>query len=128
MENNASLSSDALAQSGINGFDPGMENANALIEHDGLQVAESGWHNENTTILPLLGSLEREDFWALLRRFKKQVFHVKRVEERPLSGLDMNTTEEDITSEKLQAQAERLYMVVIVRLFALIRYDVTCAR
>lgn len=48
-----------------------------------------------------------------------QVFHVKKIEERPLSNLDMNiAADEDITSDKLRAHADRLYIVVVVALVA----------
>jgi hypothetical protein len=95
------------------------------FEHDPsndteVEVKNIGWNKEPSEVpAPVVGGLRNEELWTLVRRFDKQVFHVKRIEERPLADLDMNIAdEEEFSPEKLRAQLERLYMVVLVSLFS----------
>lgn len=92
----------------------------AQFEHDDVEVKNLGWNEQARNVpVPVVGGLTNEDLWTLVRRFDKQVFHVKKIEERPLADLDMNIADdEEFSPEKLRAQLERLYMVVLVALFS----------
>ena len=113
--------SHVLAQEELATLEPDdcrTHGANALIEDDDVGTGNEDRRSEETSSGHVyVGSLEVEDYWILIRRFNKQVFHVKKTKTRPRGDLDMHiAADEDITSEKLQAHAERLYMVVITRL------------
>lgn len=88
------------------------------MDHDHTEVKNLGWNDEGIP-KPLVGGIENEELWTLMRRFNKQVFHVKSIEEPPLANLDMNIADgEEFSPEKLRAQLERMYMVVLVSLLS----------
>jgi hypothetical protein len=91
---------------------------------DGVEVRNLGWNKRADDVpRPVVGGLRNEELWTLVRRFDKQVFHVKAIDERPLADLDMNIADdEEFSPEKLRAQLERLYMVVLVNLFAFYKH------
>lgn len=67
----------------------------------------------------LVGGLDNDDLWMLIRRFNKQTFHVKAIPQAPPGGLDLNIADQDEFSPiKLRANIERLYMTVIVSLIS----------
>ncbi|CAM1500444.1 Fc.00g096060.m01.CDS01 [Cosmosporella sp. VM-42] len=96
------------------------------IEHGDVEVKNLGWNEEARNVpRPLIGGLKNHELWTLIRRFNKQVFRVRRIEEPPLAQLDMNIADaDDFSPEKLRAQLERLYMVVLVNLFSLWKHVV----
>lgn len=93
---------------------------------DGVEVRNLGWNKRADDVpRPVVGGLRNEELWTLVRRFDKQVFHVKAIDERPLADLDMNIADdEEFSPEKLRAQLERLYMVVLVNLFSFYKHIV----
>lgn len=94
------------------------EKGAAQHDHGYVEVKDLGW-NEDRVPNPVVGGLQNEELWTMMRRFNKQIFHVKRTKEPPLADLDLNIAdEEDFSPDKLRAQLERLYMVVIVSLFS----------
>ena len=108
--------SHALAEEGTRP-DP-EEKGHSQGEHGEPEVKNLGW-NDDTVPRPVVGGLQNEELWAMTRRFNKQIFHVKSIDEPPLANLDLNIAdEEEFTPEKFRAQLERLYMVVLVRLFS----------
>ncbi|KAF7553860.1 hypothetical protein G7Z17_g3325 [Cylindrodendrum hubeiense] len=104
---------------------PGDKGA-SQIEHGTAEVRDLGWNDEVCNIPnPVVGSLDNEELWTLIRRFDKQVFHVKRLKRPPLGQLDLNIAEEEeFSPEKLRAQLERFYMVVLVSVFSLWKHIV----
>lgn len=94
------------------------EKGAAQLPHTATEVRDLGWDRDPAHIpKPLVGGLANEDIWLLIRRFDKQMYHVKAMKEAPLSGLDVETAEEDeFSPDKLRANVERLYMTVIVGL------------
>lgn len=111
--------SHALASeaSALSPLDPTPKGA-AQVLHDNVEVKDLGWNAHTSRIpQPVVGGLHNEDLWTLIRRFDKQIFEVRAIDEPPLANLDMNTADnEDFSPDKLRAQLERLYMVVIVSL------------
>lgn len=66
---------------------------------------------------PLVGGLPNEELWTLVRRFNKQMYHVKAMNVAPPGGLDLNIVEdEEFSPDKLRSNLERLYMTVIIGL------------
>ncbi|EKD19807.1 uncharacterized protein L3040_001848 [Drepanopeziza brunnea f. sp. 'multigermtubi'] len=90
------------------------EKGAAQMEHGYAEVKDLGWNDSPPDIpTPLVGGLPNEELWTLIRRFNKQMYHVKAMAEPPLGGLDLNIAdEEDFSPDKLRANFERLYMTV----------------
>ncbi|OJD39935.1 uncharacterized protein BKCO1_2000319 [Diplodia corticola] len=83
--------------------------------HD-AEVVNLGWHEPKQEIVePLVGGMDNDELWLLVRRFNKQIYHVKQYD-RPVPGnLDLNIAEEEeFSPDKLRANVERLYMTVII--------------
>lgn len=119
----APTASHALAQESVANIDRQIKDGDRHIEHNTLQAATSGWHSETTTPIQSYAGIRNGDLWTLIRRFNKQILHVKRIDKRPLSNLDMNIAAgEDITAEKMQSHAERFYMTVVISLVALYKH------
>ena len=79
-------------------------------------IKDLGW-NEHPADMPkpLVGGLPNDDLWTLVRRFNKQMYHVRATNAPLLGGLDMNIVEdEEFSPDKLRANIERLYMTVII--------------
>ncbi|PBP28867.1 hypothetical protein BUE80_DR000130 [Diplocarpon rosae] len=93
--------------------------AQIVLEHS--EVTDLGWNDNPSDIpTPLVGGLPNEELWTLVRRFNKQMYHVKAVSEPPLGGLDLNIAEEEeFSPDKLRANIERLYMTVGVGMVGL---------
>lgn len=84
------------------------------------EVKDLGWFEHPNDIAPLVGGLPNEELWTLVRRFNKQMYHVKTTTEQPLGGLDLNIVdEEEFSPDKLRSNVERLYMTVIIGLMGL---------
>lgn len=50
----------------------------AQVMHDGVKVQDLGWDEDSEDYAELLiGDLSNEELWTLVRRFNKQMFHVK---------------------------------------------------
>lgn len=88
------------------------------FEHSDVEVKNLGWNHDNVP-RPVVGGLENEELWTMVRRFNKQIFHVKSIDEPPMANLDLNIADdEEFTPEKLRAQLERLYMVVLINVIS----------
>lgn len=96
---------------------PGENNSLQIINNN-RKASDIKWKQASTTIdEPLASNLSNEDLWMLIRRFNKQVHHVKAVQGPPPDELDLNRAEEEqFPPEKLRATTERLYTSVIVGL------------
>ncbi|KAI4864455.1 hypothetical protein F4820DRAFT_458850 [Hypoxylon rubiginosum] len=97
----------------------------AQKDHD-EEVLDLGWNEKKQEIAaPLVGSLQNEDLWLLVRRFNKQIYHVKEVPTAVPGNLDLNIADEDeFSPDKLRASIERLYMTVVVGLLAAVKHTV----
>ena len=75
-----------------------------------------GWNDHPTNVpSPLVAKLPNEELWTLVRRFNKQMYHVKATNDHLLGGLDLNIVDEDeFSPDKLRSNVERLYMTVII--------------
>jgi len=80
------------------------------------EVKDLGWNEPPEKIpSPLVGGLPNDQLWMLVRRFNKQMYHVKAIDHAPPGGLDLNVASEDeFSPDKLRSNVERLYMTVIV--------------
>lgn len=117
-EEETPTASHALAHESVNA-EPEDKGA-CQVEHDDIEVRNLGWNDEARRVPePVVGGLKNEELWTLVRRFDKQIFHVKSIEEPPLANLDMNIADdEEFSPDKLRAHLERLYVTVVVALFS----------
>lgn len=93
------------------------ERGAAQQDHTDGEVKNLGWFEHPNDIEPLVGGLPNEELWTLIRRFNKQMYHVKATSEFLLGGLDLNIAdEEEFSPDKLRSNVERLYMTVIIGL------------
>ncbi|KAM3065561.1 hypothetical protein ACMFMF_011045 [Clarireedia jacksonii] len=92
------------------------EKGAAQFNHGSTEVRDLGWNEDaEDAPTPLVGGLSNEELWTLIRRFNKQIYHVKSLPEPPIGGLDLNIAdEEEFSPDKLRANVERLYMTVVV--------------
>ncbi|KAI1082526.1 hypothetical protein F5B20DRAFT_597485 [Whalleya microplaca] len=88
------------------------------------EVADLGWNEKKENIAaPLVGGMDNEDLWLLIRRFNKQMYHVKEVPNSVPGNLDLNIAdEEEFSPDKLRATVERFYMSVVVGLLAAVKH------
>lgn len=87
--------------------------------HDN-EVKDLGWQEEDVGKIPnpLVGGIPNEELWVLIRRFNKQMYHVKAYPHPVAGNLDLNIAdEEEFSPDKLRANVERLYMTVGIGLF-----------
>ncbi|KAJ6562425.1 hypothetical protein B0H19DRAFT_943738 [Mycena capillaripes] len=95
----------------------------AQEEHD-AEVLDLGWNQHPDKVAkPLVGGLENEELWLLIRRFNKQMYHVKEYP-YPLPGkLDLNIAdEEEFSPDKLRASLERLYVTVGLSFISIVKH------
>ncbi|OBT45424.1 hypothetical protein VE00_04557 [Pseudogymnoascus sp. WSF 3629] len=92
--------------------------------HSASSVRDLGWHNDSDSIpRPLIAGLPNDDLWVLLRRFNKQIQHVKTTPTPPMDALDLNISPiEEFSPDKLRATIERLYMTLIVGIMTAVKH------
>ncbi|KAJ6786958.1 hypothetical protein PWT90_04595 [Aphanocladium album] len=91
------------------------------VDRDGHEVLDLGWDNdgESDESRRLVQGLRNHQLWTLIRRFNKQAFEVRAIDEPPLANLDMNIADEDeFSPDKLRAQLERAYISVILKIMS----------
>merc|ERR1711939_291257 len=73
----------------------------------------------------LVGGLPNDDLWTLIRRFNRQMYHIKAIEKAPPGGLDCYIADEDdFSPDKLRANLERLYITVGVSVLGFFKHIV----
>ncbi|KAI1365145.1 hypothetical protein F5Y08DRAFT_191757 [Xylaria arbuscula] len=113
--------------------EPTLSHSLAMDDHDEKgfvqhprdeEVADLGWNEQKENIpAPLVGGLGNEDLWLLIRRFNKQMYHVKEVPHSVPGDLDLNVSdEEEFSPDKLRATVERFYMTVVIGLLATVKH------
>ncbi|KAF2457883.1 hypothetical protein BDY21DRAFT_343049 [Lineolata rhizophorae] len=118
----------AMAEAGADGEDKGVvqETGKRLSHEENKRkdevedVADLGWNKPGDEIpKPLVGRLPNEELWVLVRRFNKQTYHLKEIEQPPQGGLDLNIAdEEEFSPDKLRSNLERFYMTLVIGLMA----------
>ena len=84
--------------------------------HEAGEVRDMGCNDHRTIVpWPFVSKLPNVELWTLVRRFNKQMYHVKATNAPLMAGLDLNIVEEDeFSPDKLRSNLERLYMTVII--------------
>ena len=88
------------------------------------EIEDLGWNEKKEDIAaPLVGGMDNEELWLLLRRFNKQVYHLKATNYPVPGGLDLNTADdEEFSPDKLRANLERLYTTVGIGVLAAVKH------
>ncbi|KAB5575305.1 hypothetical protein GE09DRAFT_590991 [Coniochaeta sp. 2T2.1] len=113
--------------------DPTLSHALAKDDHDikGLaqrdhdhEVLDLGWNEKKQNIMhPLVGGMDNETLWMLVRRFDKQMYHVKATPFQPPGGLDLNIADdEEFSPDKLRTSIERFYMNIVVGILGVVNH------
>lgn len=112
--------SHALATEDNSQHPPGL----AQLDHDAEEVRDLGWNEKKQDIpAPLVGGMDNEELWLLVRRFNNQIYHTKATPYPPPGGLDLNIAEEEeFSPDKMRANAERFYMTIGVGLLAFVKH------
>ncbi|EGX96963.1 hypothetical protein CCM_01622 [Cordyceps militaris CM01] len=112
LENDAPTISHAVAEAKVHQLDQ-------VPARDGVNTGHAQAGDSDAAFQPRILGISKEDAWMAIRRFNLLVFRVKATKHCPLSDLDMVSAEDGQTSpEQIQAQFARLYMTVIIGLFA----------
>ncbi|KAI0363304.1 hypothetical protein BV20DRAFT_958556 [Pilatotrama ljubarskyi] len=86
---------------------------------DDPEVKDLGWRSRSPRVPSLIQGISNDDLFMLIRRFNKQVQHVRAIPPPPPGFLDLEISEdEEFSPDKLRANIERLYMTVIVGMAA----------
>ncbi|KAL2127048.1 hypothetical protein VTI74DRAFT_11426 [Chaetomium olivicolor] len=95
----------------------------AQQDHD-RDVLDLGWNEKKQDIAaPLIGGMDNEELWLLVRRFNKQIYDVRATPYPPPGNLDLNIAdEEEFSPDKMRANIERLYMTVGVGMLAAVKH------
>ena len=88
------------------------------------ELEDLGWSEEPNVPIPVLHGMKNESLWLLVRRFNKQTYRVKALEETsPKKDFDMYiSNKEEFQPDKLKATFERLYVNVVVGVVAFIQH------
>ncbi|TFK84092.1 hypothetical protein K466DRAFT_497246 [Polyporus arcularius HHB13444] len=82
-------------------------------------VKDLGWRADTVRAPSLIKGMSNDDIFQLIRRFNKQIQHVREIPPPPPGFLDLEITDdEEFSPDKLRANLERLYMTVIVGMAA----------
>ncbi|OJT05636.1 hypothetical protein TRAPUB_3559 [Trametes pubescens] len=88
-------------------------------ELDDPEVKDLGWRQDSVRAPALIQGITNDDLFMIVRRFNKQVQHVRAAPAPPPGFLDLEISEdEEFSPDKLRANIERLYMTVIVGMAA----------
>lgn len=87
------------------------------------ELDDLGWSEEPSVPIPVLHGMKNESLWLLVRRFNKQTYRVKALEEDPKRDFDMYiSNQEAFQPDKLKATFERFYVTVVVGTVAFIQH------
>ncbi|PWN30074.1 hypothetical protein BDZ90DRAFT_229105 [Jaminaea rosea] len=87
------------------------------------EIQDLGWSEDPHVPQPVIHGMTNEDVWVLVRRFNKQTFHIKAVDEEPHGQLDMNIADKDeFFPDKLRSTLERCYTTVGISMVALLTH------
>ncbi|KZO93314.1 hypothetical protein CALVIDRAFT_546671 [Calocera viscosa TUFC12733] len=88
-------------------------------------IGDLGWNEKAEDVpQPVIGGVTNDALWMLVRRFDKQMYHVKAVpDEKVVGALDLQVAEEEeFSPDKLRANLERLYVSVLIGLMAGVKH------
>ncbi|KAJ5667787.1 uncharacterized protein N7477_006357 [Penicillium maclennaniae] len=97
----------------------GSRNGEPVTDRPQTQWKPSSRTAEET----LAEGLSNEDLWMLIRRFNKQIYHVKAVPDAQARDIDLNRADDEhFPPEKLRMTVERFYTSVVVGLTEFFRH------
>ncbi|OLN94155.1 hypothetical protein CCHL11_07137 [Colletotrichum chlorophyti] len=99
-----------------------IDTRHAALSHE-ESVYDLGWNQEPSHNAKYwIRGLHNEDVWTLVRRLNKEVFELKAIKKVPAGDLDLVVApESECSPNKLRSEVERLYMGVLLGLFAFLK-------
>ncbi|KAK3689027.1 hypothetical protein B0T22DRAFT_490571 [Podospora appendiculata] len=96
----------------------------AQQDHAEDEVLDLGWNEEKKDIAaPLVGGMDNEELWLLVRRFNKQIYHLKATPYQVPGGLDLNIADqEEFSPDKMRTTLERLYMTIGIGILGAVKH------
>ncbi|PWN23342.1 hypothetical protein BCV69DRAFT_280951 [Microstroma glucosiphilum] len=104
---------------------PHLDHPPAVASGDEVRPAEPeiqdlGWSEDPKVPQPVIFGATNENVWVLVRRFNKQVYHVKALPHPPPGELDCNIADKDeFFPDKLRSTLERCYTTVGIGMISL---------
>lgn len=99
---------------------PAPGDPNRAIEPE---LDDLGWSSEPTVPIPVLHGMKNESLWLLVRRFNKQTYRVKAIQDTTNKDFDMYiSNKEEFQPDKLKATFERVYVTVVVSTVAFVQH------
>jgi len=90
------------------------EKGHAQTTHDAEDVKDLGWNEPGDKIAnPLVGGMRNEDLWLLIRRFNKQMYHVKEYPYSVPGNLDLNIADVCIIIQIITTYVRQLLMTIL---------------
>ncbi|GAC97059.1 hypothetical protein PHSY_004643 [Pseudozyma hubeiensis SY62] len=87
------------------------------------ELDDLGWSEEPNVPIPVLHGMKNESLWLLVRRFNKQTYRVKAIEDTKNKDFDMYiSNKEEFQPDKLKATFERVYVIVVVGVVAFVQH------
>ncbi|KAG7139347.1 hypothetical protein HYQ45_003653 [Verticillium longisporum] len=95
----------------------------AAAPSDDGSVLDLGWNQKpEHDAKPWIKGMHNEDVWVLVRRLNKEVYELKKTDHVPYGGLDLVVARDsECSPNKLRSEVERLYMGMLLGLFALVK-------
>ncbi|KAF5376821.1 hypothetical protein D9757_008892 [Collybiopsis confluens] len=83
-----------------------------------------GWTRDLNIPVPVIEGMDDQQLWLLVRRFDRQVFHLRRIPNPPLDRLDCTpaTLAESYSPDRLRNILERLYLTIFIGIAASIKH------
>ncbi|KAI9689787.1 MAG: hypothetical protein M1822_009669 [Bathelium mastoideum] len=121
MESSPSLADKSTASHALATAD--HEEKGAAQEDHEEEVVDLGWKAAKHDVPePLVARLPNDELWVLVRRFNKQMYHVKEYPYPVPGNLDLQIADdEEFSPDKLRSNIERLYMTVAIGLLAFVK-------
>ncbi|EST06211.1 Protein of unknown function DUF3292 [Kalmanozyma brasiliensis GHG001] len=86
-------------------------------------VDDLGWSEDPNVPIPVMHGMKNESLWLLVRRFNKQTYRVKALENKSNRDFDMYISkDEEFQPDKLKATFERIYVNVVVGVVSFIQH------
>lgn len=88
------------------------------------ELQDLGWSEQPDVPIPVLHGMKNESLWLLVRRFNKQTYRVKALEEQsPKQDFDMYiSNKEEFQPDKLKATFERFYVNIVVGVVTFVQH------
>ncbi|KAE9406553.1 hypothetical protein BT96DRAFT_971828 [Gymnopus androsaceus JB14] len=88
------------------------------------ETEDLGWSEDPKVPVPVVEGINNENLWILVRRFNKQVFHLRRIPDPPPGVLDCTSaiSGDTYSPDKLRSALERFYLTIVVGIASTLKH------